>query len=168
MYSLNNYTKKEGKYYESDQTNLYRGIKLPYSKVLLYERAKGKKIVYSTFTSVSESAKIADNFAGRKNTQSLYENTYKFSFIIYISNNYKREWISNGIKIEDISRYKKEKEVIFQPYSFYYVKDVQIDHKNYKADIDLETIGKKEILEEQIQIRKEIEYNENENIMEAK
>ena len=39
MYSLNNYTKKEGKYYESDQTNLYRGIKIPYLKVLLYERA---------------------------------------------------------------------------------------------------------------------------------
>jgi hypothetical protein len=168
MYSLNNYAKQEGKYYESDQTNLYRGIKLPYSKVLLYERAKGKKIVYSTFTSVSESANIADNFSGRKNTQSSYENTNKFSVIVIISNNYKKEWISNGIKIEDISQYKNEKEVIFQPYSFYYVKDVQIDHKNYKADIYLETIGKKEILEEQIKIGKEIKYNDNEKIMEAK
>ena len=39
---------------------------------------------------------------------------------------------------------------------------------NYKADIYLETIGKKEILEEQIKIGKEIKYNEREKMMEAK
>ena len=112
--------------------------------------------------------KIADKFWGRKNSQSLYKNTNKFSVILYISNKYKKEWISNCVKIKDLSLCENEKEIIFQPFSFYYVKDVQIDHKNYKADIYLETIGKKEILEEQIKIGKEIEYNENEKIMEAK
>ena len=27
MYSLNNYAKEEGEYYDSDKTDLYRGIK---------------------------------------------------------------------------------------------------------------------------------------------
>lgn len=63
---------------------------------------------------------------------------------------------------------KKEKEILYLPFSFFFVKDVIIDHKNYKADIYLETIGKKEILEEQIRIGKEIKYNENEKIMEVK
>ena len=75
--------------------------------------------------------------------------------------------ISNGVKIEIIYQYKNEKEIMFLPFSLFYVKDVHISHKNYKADIYLETIGKKEILEEQIKIGKEIRYNENEKIMEV-
>ena len=57
---------------------------------------------------------------------------------------------------------------MYQPFSFYYVRDVQIDQKNYKADIYLETIGKQEILEEKIKLGKEIKYNEKEKIMEVK
>ena len=70
--------------------------------------------------------------------------------------------------MEDISMYKKEKEIIFLPFSFYYVREVQIDLYNYKADIYLETIGKKEILEEKIKIGKQINYNEKDKIMESK
>ena len=62
----------------------------------------------------------------------------------------------------------KEKEFLYQPFSFYYVRDVQIDYDNFSADIYLETIGKKEILEEKIKFKKEIEYNKNENIMQIK
>ena len=36
------------------------------------------------------------------------------------------------------------------------------------AEIFLETIGKKEILEEEIKLGKEIKYNEKEKIMEVK
>ena len=43
-----------------------------------------------------------------------------------------------------------------------------IDLENYKADIYLETIGKKEILEEKIIFGKEIKYNEQEKILEVK
>ena len=69
--------------------------------------------------------------------------------------------------MEDISQYGAEKEIIFLPFSFYYVRDVQIDLNNYKADIYLETIGKKEILEEQIRIGRQINYNNKEKIMEV-
>ena len=168
MYSLNNYAKQEGKYYNLDETDIYRGIKISYSNILPYERAKGKIIVFPAFTSAFKEIKTAEIFSGRKNSQSLYKVKKKFSVILMIKNNLKKNWISNGIAIEDISQYKNEKEVLYQPFSFYYVRDVQIDLENYKADIYLETIGKKEILEEQIKIGKEIQYNENEKIMEVK
>ena len=42
----------------------------------------------------------------------------------------------------DESEYKEEKEILYQPFSFYYVKDVKINHENYTADIYLETIGR--------------------------
>ena len=167
MYSLNNYAKQEGKYYDSDRKDLYRGMKLSYSSILPYERAKGKIIVLSSFTSTTEDAKLAEKFSGRNNTQSLYNTRKRFSVMLFIKNYHKKDWISNGIKLEVISLYKEEKEVVFLPFSFYYVRDVQIDLNNYKADIYLETIGKKEILEEKIKIGKEIKYNEKEKIMEA-
>jgi hypothetical protein len=85
-----------------------------------------------------------------------------------IKNNFKKNWISNSINIANESKYTKEKEILYQPFSFYYVRKVLIDLNNYISDIFLETIGKKEILEEKIRIGKEIKYNEQENIMEVK
>ena len=168
MYSLNNYANQEGKYYNLDKTVLFGGMKLPYSDILPYERAKGKIIVSSTFTSTYQEIKIAERFAGRKDTKYLYKVKKKFSVIFIIKNNLKKNWISNGIRIADISCYKREKEVLYQPFSFYYVRDIMIDLENYKADIYLETIGKKEILEEKIIFGKEIKYNEQEKILEVK
>ena len=168
MYSLNKYANKEGNYYSLDQHNLYRGMKIPYSSVLSYERVKSKIILLSSFTSTFEDSKIAENYSGRENTKSLYNLKKKFSVIFIIKNNYKKNWISNCIKIETKTKYNYEKEIVFQPFSFYLVRDVQIDHKNYKADIYLETIGKQEILEEKIKIGKEIEYNEKKKIMQVK
>ena len=168
MYSLNKFADKKGNYYVLDKTDLYRGMKLTYSNILPYERAKGKVILLSAFTSTSEEKKVAEKFSGRKYTQSLYNLKKKFSVILFIKNFYKQNWIANSIKIETLSKNKSKKEILYQPFSFYFVRDVQIDHKNYKADIYLETIGKQEILEEQIKIGKEIEYIEKEKIMKVK
>ena len=68
----------------------------------------------------------------------------------------------------DVSRYKREQEILYQPFSFYLVKEVKINRENYTADIYLETIGKEEILEEEIKVGKIIEYNQNKKIMEVK
>ena len=74
--------------------------------------------------------------------------------------------ISNGINIQGESKYNKEMEILYQPFSFYYVNNVVSNLKNYTADIYLETIEKTCILEEEIQKGKEIIYNEKENILE--
>ena len=72
-----------------------------------------------------------------------------------------------GINVQEESAYD-EKEILFQPFSFYFVRKIDINKENYTADIYLETIGKTEILEEKIKKGKKILYNDNSKIMEAK
>ena len=168
MYSLNSYGESNGKYYEINKEEVKRGIKLPFSCLLPYERAKGKVILLSSFTSTSLDEKQAKNFSGRNHTKTQYKTKLVFSVIYYIKNFYKKNWISNGVNIESISQFKTEKEILYQPFSFYYVRDVQINLSNYTADIYLETIGKVEILENKIKFGKSIVYNEKLKIMEVK
>ena len=89
MYSLNKYANLEKNYF-SDEKDLCRGMKLAYSNVLPYERAKGKVILLSAFTSTSEEQKVAEKFSGRKNTRTLYELKKIFSVILFIKNFYKQ------------------------------------------------------------------------------
>ena len=168
MHSLNSYAINNNMYCIKDKKTIYRGIKMPFTCLLQYIRANGKIILLSSFTSTSEDEQVAKNWAGRKDPRKLYENSLKFSVVYYIINRYKNNWIPNGINVQKEAQYKKEKEYLYQPFSFYFVRDVQIDYVNYQADIYLETIGKTEILEEQIKTGKEIEYNQKENIMQIK
>ena len=168
MYSLNQYAKKNHKFCEENKTELHRGVKMTYSNLLPYERAKGKIILLSAFTSTSRDEALAKAWAGREDTQALYKANLKFSVVFIITNLYNKKWIPNGIDIQKESKYNYEKEILYQPFSFYYVRDVQIDNKNYMADIYLDTIGKTEILEEKIKKGKEIEFNEKLRIMEVK
>jgi len=169
MFSLNKFAKKNQKYCNVDKIELHRGVKLTYTDLIAYERAKGKIILLSTFTSTSKDQSEAESFAGRdEDIKSLYNNNLRFSVVFHITNIYKNGWISNGIDIENESEYDEEREILFQPFSFYYVKDTKIDIEQYIADIYLETIGKIEILEEKIKLGKEIIYNKDKNIMESK
>ena len=168
MYSLNNYASTYDKYCTENGKVIYRGIKLQYTNLLPYLRAKEKIILLSAFTSTTEDELFAKKMAARKKIKEIYKSKFLFSVVFIIKNIYKNNWISNGINIQEESQHKKEKEILFQPFSFYYLKDISIDLKNYTADIYLETVGKVEILEEQIQKGKDIEYNEDENIIQVK
>ena len=168
MYSLNIYGKDNKMYYEKDKTVLRRGIKIPYSCLLPYERAIGKIILLSSFTSTSEKELTARNFSGRDKSKQQYITNKIFSVIYIITNNFKKNWVSNGINVQQETVYKNEKEILFQPFSFYLVTKVDINKKDYTADIYLETVGKKEILEEKIKIGQKIIYNEASRMMEAK
>ena len=168
MYSLNSYAQRKNKYCMENKKTYYRGVKKSYINLLPYERAKGKIIILSSIISTLGNEDLGKRWSGRMNSIEFYKKNLKFSTIFYITNYYKEDIISNGIHIEDISTYKNERECLFQPFSFYYVKDVQIDLSNYTADIYLETIGKKEVLEKQIKEGKEIEYNQKDNIIQVK
>ena len=167
MYSLNSYAKKKEKFCNENKKVLHRGAKLYYSCLLPYVRALGKIILLSGFTSTSDSDKVAETWAGRGKENEVYQNSSKFSVVFHITNLHYNNWISNGVDVHDISQYTNEKEVLFQPFSFYKVTNVDFDVKGHKADISLETVGKKEILEMQIKENKEIQYNPQENIMEV-
>ena len=168
MYSLNKYAKKNHKYCTEDKKEVHRGVKMTYSDLLPYVRAKGKIILLSGFTSTSQNEEFAKRWAERGNTQALYKANLRFSVVFKITNFCNKDWISNGIDVMKESQFKNEKEILYQPFSFYYVRDVRIDNKNYLADIDLDTIGKTEILEEKIREGKEIEFNPKLKIMQVK
>ena len=163
MYSLNSYAKRENKYNNAYKQLVFRWKSLPYSDILSYERAIGKIIVLSYFTATTQNKKMAKEFIRTKSAKNVnvFVITSDFKVIFIIENNFKENLISNGIKIGQ--EFISEEVILYQPYSFYYVRDV----KNYEADIYLETIGKKEILEEKIKLGKEIKYNEKERIMEV-
>ena len=169
MYSLNQYADKYGKYCNENKKILLRGAKLYYSCLLPYERAIGKIILLSAFTSTSEKENVAKKWAGRGKEEEVFKSSLRFSVVFHITNLYNKDknWISNSIDIHDNSKYEKEKEFLFQPFSFYRVIKVDFNIKNHTADIFLETIGKKEIIEEKIKLGQEIKYNEIENIMEV-
>ena len=168
MYSLNSYAIKNNMYCKEAGKKVYRGITMPYTSLLPYERVIGKRILLSAFTSTSENEKKAKLWSRRKISKKIYENDFQFSIVYYITNNYKNHWLSNGVNIQNVSKYQNEEEYLFLPFSFYKVTEVKINMNEFTADIYLETIGKKEILEEQIKMGKEIEYNILENIIQIK
>ena len=168
MYHLNVYALKKNMFFNQNKKILYRGIKIPYSNLLPYERARGKIIVLSAFTSTSENKDKAFYFAERKNSKDLYKKKLLFSVMYIIKNIWKFYYIPNGINIQNISAYDKEKEVLFQPFSFYYVEKVDINLSKYTADIYLETIGKTHIFEEKLKEGKELFYDGSENLIRYK
>ena len=137
---------------------------VPFSSLLPYEKAKGKIILLTNFTSTSEDKNISLKFS-KRNEASKYKDKSLFSVIYYIINYWKVGLIPNGINIQKLAKYKKEKEILFQPFSFYKVKDVKIDIVKFIADINLETIGKKEILEIGIKEGKNIFYDEKNDLI---
>ena len=157
MYCLDSYAINNNMYLRKEMT-LYRGLTLDYDNLILYEKSKGKIILIPAFSSCSQLYNIAEYFT-RENTKS------KFSVMFNIKVNHKENWLSNGINIQKISKFKSDWEIIIQAFSFFYARNVQIDVNKKTAEIYLESIGRKEILEKKIKNGKDIEYNEIENIM---
>ena len=140
------------------------GDKLPYSLLLKYEKDKGNIIIFSKYLAVFEDEFSAYQYSGSDYSIESYETNYIFSVIFYITYLYKENWIPNLINFKIFDRTIN----YFIPFSFYHLKDIKINLKNYTAKIYLESIGRTEILEENIRIGKEIEYNEKENFMQIK
>ena len=168
IFSLNSYAYKNNMFCIEDKKKIYSGIKLPYSKILSYEKVKDEIITFPHFISTTEDEFLAKNWARRGDSIELYNETLHFSVIFIITNIYNNNWISNAINIQNLSDYKGDKEILFLPFSFFRVKEVNVDINNYTADIHLETVGKNEILETQIKKGKQIQYNSELNVMKTK
>ena len=165
IYSLNLYGNQQNTF-ENKDIILYRGLRLSYIDVLPYEKNLGNIISFPNFTSSSTNLNIAESFSGRNGSVDERKKSNIFSVILKIKNNHKSGWISNAINVKNISEYPNEEERIFQPFTFYKVTNIDINTDNYTADIDLETIGRKTILEDKIKNGGKIRYNLKEGIME--
>ena len=156
-----------------ESSTLYRGLKMSYINLSFYERNINKIITFPSFTSCSNLQEKAFIFSGKNND---YKDHYLsledrkkgqiFSVMITIDYKYQEGWEPSAFKIYNLSVHPHEKEIIFLPFSFFKIKNFGIDFEKYEANIELENIGKKTVLEKEIQKDKIIIYNEKENIME--
>ena len=156
MYNLNLYNETKNAGVKGEVT-LYRGMSINYINLLPYKNYKEKVITFPSFTSTSTNV---DSFTHTGNKE-----TFGLKYIIKY--NCKDNWIPTTIYIEDITECPGEEERLFLPFSFYKIINVDIDYDHYKAVVELETIGRKSILENDIKNNKKIIYNPKEKIMEA-
>ena len=166
MYQLNRYKDKPGENNGITQSKIfYRGIVMNYTDLLLYKRCEDRIICYPSFTSSSELKKIAEFFA-KRDVDSPEERKKNKVFSVILTINYKfcKNFISYAIDISKCSDYPDELERIFLPFSFFKLKDIKIDYENNIADIEMDSIGRKEILEETLCKGNNLYYNEYNNI----
>ena len=163
--SLNIYGKRENKgvYFNAE---LYRGTLLNYSKVLNYVRNIGNIITFPSFLSTTFDVNIAKDFSQFYFPKEAREGLFSANYIIYI--NPKNNWIAQGFDISNISSYKEEKEILFQPFCFFRIQKVNVDMNLNKCYIYMELVGKKEIWEQKMNNNSSIEYNRNENFIELR
>ena len=55
--------------------------------------------------------------------------------------------------------------MIVLPFTFFYIEKIKIDEKNMNVDIDMNVIGKSEILEEKIKLGQRIMYEKEKHRM---
>ena len=150
---MNNYAQKKETGLK-ENTKLYRGIRSNLSDLLDYQRAKGEIICFPSFTSSTIDIEVAKGFSKRRANLNQYETLITINYI------YKNGFIPTAVDVSDISAIKKEKEYLFVPYSFFIVKNVQIEHSKKKAEIELDTVGKKEMFEKYLNNGYELVYND--------
>ena len=165
MYQINRY--KDKPYEKNGLTKsckLFRGIEMNYTDLLLYQRCEGKKICFPSFTSTSAKRNIAEYFSKRDMTTPAERKNLKiFSVILIINYIYCKEFISYAIDISKCSDFPDELERIFLPFTFFKLKEVSINYADNTADIVMDSIGKKEILELKLNKENNLVYKEYTN-----
>ena len=152
IYCLNLYGKKKG--IKDDGLILYRGLLLNFSDLLSYEALKGELICYPAFTSTSKKKEVVQGFAKNEKKEEKYET------IITINYLYKKGFIPNVVDVSEISNFKEESEYLFFPFTFFRVKNININYIEKTAEIELDSIGRKEIIETKLKDRYKLDYNE--------
>ena len=163
--SLNIYGLKEKKGF-NEKAEIYRGVLFNYSIILNYLKNIGNIITFPSFFSTSLDKEIAFEFSHYYKTKE--ERNKLFSTTYFICINPRNNWISQGFRIDAISYYQKEKEILFQPFCFFKLVNVKVDMDNYKCFIYLELIGKKEIWEKSMNNNCSVSYIKEDNFIELK
>ena len=153
---------------------LYRGLKISYINLSFYERNINNIITFPSFISTSGNKDIAECFCGRRRMVG-YDGYFipieerkshnKFSLLIIIDYKYNNNLKSTAFSLNDLSDNPQEDEYLFLPFSFFKIKNVEINFDNYEANVYMENIGRQNILEKSIKNGHIIEYNERLNIM---
>ena len=135
-YKLYEYGKKNKKFFY-DKHLLFRGMKINYLDALSYKLQLNNIICFQSFYSTSIEKYVAEGFASRQ-----YNERHKFEVLIEIDFNISNNSFPLSVDIKDISNSPHEKEVLFFPFSFFKLTNLEINVNDRKLKLYLSPIEK--------------------------
>ena len=167
MHSIVQYGKQKKKGVVQNNSIFYRGLKLNIIEFLEFLKNNDKIITFPSFLSVTKRKEDAELSSNRKSHLEGKNNNELYSMIMTFYYSHQEDYEPSIYELKDLSQFHEEEEHIILPFTYMKVKKITTDSKNLICDIDLEIIGKKEILENKINDKTIIKYELTENIMRA-
>ena len=152
---------KEVKIGVNSSMTFYRGMQLDIVDLLEYLKNRGLIITFPNFISITNKKDFVETDKERKDKEF-------YSVIMKINYIYVDGYEPSVFNLKDLSQHPDGEEFILLPFTFLKLKSIKIDSSKYIADLELDIIGKKEILEYKIKESKTIEFDSSQNIMIAK
>lgn len=167
MHCLSQYGKKRNRGVNKGKI-LYKGLQMNIIDLLEFLKNRGLMITFPHFFSLGQ-IQYAEITSKRNAPEINRKNKDIYSVILKISYLYDSYYEPCIFDIKDLASYPDEEEYIMLPFTFMTLKKIIIDSNKYIADIELEVVGKEEILEYKIKDKnKNIEYNKQKHIMVVK
>lgn len=168
MLGLNTYGIKKKCIFINNGDRLYTRVNLNYEDIKRFESNKDKVIVFKTF--LNEITTL-DHFQGKVYKACIdskfSKKNNKFDTQIHIRHIFdENSWKATCFSLN--TTFFPEK--VFNLFSFFKVKDINIDYTNKEAKVNLENVGIKEFMEERIAELNNhfsVNYDRNENIIEV-
>ena len=166
MHSLVEYGEKRNKAVNYAMT-FYKGEQLNIVDLMEFLKNRKNIITFQYFLSVSSNKQSAEMLSKRKMEVQERKEKQFYSVILKFDYLYDDGYIPSVIDLREIQPYPDDENYMLLPFTFSHLKKITIDSNNYLADIELDIIGKNEILESQIKNddKKVLEYDEKNHIM---
>ena len=159
MYRIVQYGNEEKKGVTKAQ-KFYKGIQLNIFNLFEFIKSEGLLISFSHFMMISAKKELA-LINSRRNLHLMNRKDKSlFSAMLNIDYLYDDGYQPSIFDLNNLIPYPDEEEFIVLPFTFFYVKSIKYDILKMNVDIDLEVIGKFEILEEKVKIGKKIIFDD--------
>ena len=166
MHSLVQYGEKNKKSVDYAMT-FYKGVQLNILELMEFLKNKYLLITFEYFIPVSSKIELAEIVSRRKIEVKERKEKQFYSVILKIDYSYDDGYKPSIIDLRELQPYPNDEKYIILPFTFLQLKKIMIDSNNYLANIELEIVGKNEILESQIKTddKKVLEFDEKKNII---
>ena len=134
-------------------------------ELLEYLKNRHYSITFPYFFTMSDKKEFAEITSKRNKSFKERESKELYSVIMEIKYLFDDGYEPCIYNLKDLCQYPDEEEYFLLPFTFLNLKKITIDSNNLIADLNLEVIGKMEILEEKLKESKTIDYDKRNNIM---
>ena len=139
---------------------LYKGMQLDIINLFEYIKNENFLISFSHFMTITSKKELAELNSQRNIPLDFRKNKNSFSVMITIHYLHDEGFIPSIFDISDLISYPDEEEYIVLPFTFFKLKKVTINESKMNVDIEMNVIGKLEILEEKVKLGKKLVFNE--------